>query len=946
MHTKHFKYYFFLFLCFLPFNSTSAGSRNKSFSSEFTTANFISVPWTNWCSVTPQLGDFNGDGKTDLLCDIPSTGTVSVAFSNGDGTFNPVNWGSGWCVGYNSSIGDFNGDGKADLLCDNPTSGNIWVALSNGNGSFTSNFRGSGWCVGYNSSIGDFNGDGKADLLCDNPPTGSVWVALSNGNGSFTSNFWGSGWCTNYNSSIGDFNGDGKADLLCDYPPTGSVWVALSNGDGSFTSNFWGSGWCTNYNSSIGDFNGDGKADLLCDYPPTGSVWVALSNGDGSFTSNFWGSGWCVGYSSSIVDFDNNARSDLACHIPSGYSWAALSNGDGTFLTRSMLSINTAPYSASFQVWCANGTFLTGDFNGDGKTDLLCDDASAISVGLVNGANPIQHKQIFQQEQELFGYSPAFTPNATNSSSPLPSSFTPDIVTFDLGNRPYMRIPKRSQTATCRGDLFDQSWVETMDANGNWTRVDIAAQARVQLPPSGDPRVVNSQWDGCFQSGGTNEDRIVFDSQGNAYTYLDAEVDDTAYQSILLCSKDRGLTWKAYWLHSVSLGMEAKLEFNDGNNPISGPPVLLVMNGSTLSIIVPTMDSNGNLIIPPSTQLVNDSLLLMQHSGASNSSVTVGSKTFIVYPSSNPAQNCVGTGVFASTFDHVQNTISSSVYVGCSGQYDTGVMGPDSHDIPAIAMDSQGYFHVILGAHQGQFYYTKSLVPYDTSAWSTPILIGQARGQSGGGGYTYVSLICDKQNALHVVARWAGSLGGQDDYFFRLVYMRKPAGQPWQTFSNGNVSDWYSRQILGSTTGVNHLHLVVASEPNYAVYHHKLNVDRLGRLFLNYETFRGQMPSDDSQSQSSDDSPQYCAKWPNDHYVISCTTNYVASCDNNGLLIPDVIPQPNACPTPQDPLNCGGGDCFYLTAGKPHDPSLLMSSDGGSTWHLVTSRDFYLGIMN
>jgi hypothetical protein len=141
-------------------------------------------------------GNFNGDGKLDLICNsdylsgaAPSDGHI-IAFSQGDGTFASPGWlFNNWCDPPHLGYGDFDGDGKTDLIC-NEDNGLHTVAFSNGDGTFHSpGGLFNGWCDPAHLAYGDFNGDGKLDLIC-NADNGAHIIAFSQGDGTFTSAGW------------------------------------------------------------------------------------------------------------------------------------------------------------------------------------------------------------------------------------------------------------------------------------------------------------------------------------------------------------------------------------------------------------------------------------------------------------------------------------------------------------------------------------------------------------------------------------------------------------------------------------------------------------------------------------------------------------------------------------------------------------------------------------
>ncbi len=93
-----------------------------------------------------KLGDFDGDGKTDLINFINNgtKGFITIWNSNGDGTFNVTpdfTPNPSYDVSnnnFNFKLGDFNGDGKTDLThLVNSGNGYVHVWTSNGDGEAT-----------------------------------------------------------------------------------------------------------------------------------------------------------------------------------------------------------------------------------------------------------------------------------------------------------------------------------------------------------------------------------------------------------------------------------------------------------------------------------------------------------------------------------------------------------------------------------------------------------------------------------------------------------------------------------------------------------------------------------------------------------------------------------------------------------------------------------------
>ncbi|MFC9261720.1 FG-GAP-like repeat-containing protein [Streptomyces hydrogenans] len=112
--------------------------------------------------------------------------------------------------------GDFDGDGKADLI-GRDTAGALWLYPGDGADGYGARKQiGSGWQM-FDALVapGDFDGDGKADLI-GRDTAGGLWFYKGDGAGSYAPRTQiGTGWQT-YSALVapGDVDGDGKADLI------------------------------------------------------------------------------------------------------------------------------------------------------------------------------------------------------------------------------------------------------------------------------------------------------------------------------------------------------------------------------------------------------------------------------------------------------------------------------------------------------------------------------------------------------------------------------------------------------------------------------------------------------------------------------------------------------------------------------------------------------------
>ncbi|MEZ5939853.1 MAG: VCBS repeat-containing protein [Planctomycetaceae bacterium] len=229
----------------------------------------------------PFLGDFNGDGQSDMAGFDRGSGNWWVAVSQVDGSYQTTRWGrwlgndkgdpSAASVNWEHiQIGDFNNDGRDDIAGLNEF-GRWWIAFSNGsrfNSTTTIRTNSGIWTEVFS---GDVDGDGDDDLTLRSDQ--GLWFFLKSTGSGFGVQYAGR-WATTGWAGIaqGDFNGDGLQDVI-GITEAGHWWVGQSNGmqfTNLYRGHWEGSAGATLY---VGDFNGDGTDQPLLNSPAHVDSW-------------------------------------------------------------------------------------------------------------------------------------------------------------------------------------------------------------------------------------------------------------------------------------------------------------------------------------------------------------------------------------------------------------------------------------------------------------------------------------------------------------------------------------------------------------------------------------------------------------------------------------------------------------------------------------------------
>ncbi len=452
----------------------------------------------------------------------------------------------------NIYFADFNGDGKLDILTGDGT-----TQLGNGNGTFTTGVK----LTDSTIAVGDFNGDGKSDVLEQDFENGTPTLQLGNGDGTFQPPLT-TDLAPGLTSVVAvDLNGDGMTDVVQLLSDQTSLTVFLSIGGGIFAQGVSYSSHSPSGGFLLGgDFNNDGKPDLALlstvAYNVPGQVVVLLGNVDGTLNAAISSSTVGSPTPGALGDFNGDGKMDIIVQDFFGAgTFLQMGNGDGTF---------QPPTSPLFPDY---GALSSADFNRDGKLDLIVCEVSWCKVFLGTGNGTFAPSYAYVTGQ-IFG-SPLAAAIADLNGDGEPDIAAENFVLLGIGDGSF-----KGQTAIPTPVAVNQSTLGDFDNDG---KTDVA----VMLPDAtNDIYILKNDGTGSLTIAQT------YSLQQPSYAIVNADFNGDGNLDLLVVGTDAA---SQKWGYSVLLG--------NGDGTFR-PPLLYpqsLVNGATqYSIVVADFNADFN----------------------------------------------------------------------------------------------------------------------------------------------------------------------------------------------------------------------------------------------------------------------------------------------------------------------------------------------------------------
>src|ERR1035441_9455247 len=278
--------------------------------------------------------DLNGDGNTDLVINCQNSQSALVYFGNGDNTFRPpVRYTFGGHV-HSMLLEDMDGDGHPDMVVE-ADNGVIEIFHGNPDGTFATTSEG-----GTSALVDGYSGNGGH--------LAAIYAEAAN---------------------------PAKLDILTTTPIGLSVLQPQAVGSLAYALQGIYNIGPGRSSYALGQFRSNGGVPVLAVDSPEGvAIVLGDTNGDGGFQTSKAYSALAPALGATIGKFRNAANNpngylDVVAATGATQAQLLTNNGSGTFNTSpGVVDPGPTPANVPATVW---SNILSGDFNGDGKLDIL-----------------------------------------------------------------------------------------------------------------------------------------------------------------------------------------------------------------------------------------------------------------------------------------------------------------------------------------------------------------------------------------------------------------------------------------------------------------------------------------------------------------------------------------------------------------------------------------------